>query len=112
MKSHVLAFTVALFPAIKMFFLPCHVGTFIWLTTVADPELPFSAGFLVVLVVKNLLASAGDTRDMVDPWVWKIPWKRKWQPTLIFLPGESHGQRNLVGYSPQGLKESDRTDGT
>ena len=112
MKSHGLTFTIALFPTIKMFFLPCHVGTFMWLTLVADPEFPFPAGFLVVLVVKNPLASAGDTRDMVDPWVWKIPWRRKWQPTLIFLPGESHGQRNLVGYSPQGLKEADRTEGT
>ena len=33
------------------------------------------------------------------PWVGKIPWRRKWQPTPIFLPGESHGQRSLVGYS-------------
>ena len=35
-----------------------------------------------------------------NPWVGKIPWRRKWQPTPIFLPGKSHGQRNLVGYSP------------
>ena len=35
-----------------------------------------------------------------DPWVGKIPWKRKWQPTLVFLLGKSHGERNLVGYSP------------
>ena len=32
-----------------------------------------------------------------DPWMGKIPWRRKWQPTPVFLPGESHGQRNLVG---------------
>ena len=37
-------------------------------------------------------------------------WRRKWQPTPVFLPGESHGQRSLVGYSPWGLKESDRTE--
>ena len=37
-----------------------------------------------------------------DPWVRKIPWKRKWQPTPIFLPGKSHGQRSLAGYSPWG----------
>ena len=36
-----------------------------------------------------------------DPWVVKIPWKRKWQPTLVFLPGKSLGQRSLVGYSPK-----------
>ena len=37
------------------------------------------------------------------------PWRRKWQPTPVFLPGESHGQRSLVGYSPRGRKESDMT---
>ena len=45
-----------------------------------------------------------------DPWVGKIPWRRKWQPTPVFLPGESHGQRSLVGYSPWGRKESDMTE--
>ena len=35
-----------------------------------------------------------------NPWVGKIPWSRAWQPTLVFLPGESHGQRSLVGFSP------------
>ena len=40
-------------------------------------------------------------------WVGKIPWRRKWQPSSIFLPGKSHGQRHLVGYSPWGCKESD-----
>ena len=45
-----------------------------------------------------------------DPWVRKIPWRRKWQPTPVFLPGESHGQRSLEGYSPWGCKESDTTE--
>ena len=35
-----------------------------------------------------------------NPWVGKIPWRRKWQPTPLFLPGKSHGQRSLVGYNP------------
>ena len=35
-----------------------------------------------------------------DPWVGRIPWRRKWQPSLVFLPGESHQERSLVGYSP------------
>ena len=48
-------------------------------------------------------------RHRFDPWVGKIPWRRAWQPTPMFLPGESHGQRNLMGYSPWGCKESDRT---
>ena len=47
-----------------------------------------------------------------DPWVGKIPWGRKWQPTPVFLPGESHGQRSLVGSSPSGHKESDMTEVT
>ena len=47
-----------------------------------------------------------------DPWVGKIPWRRAWQPTPVFLPGESHGQRSLVSYSPQGSKESDTSDTT
>ena len=38
------------------------------------------------------------------PWVGKIPWRRKWQPTPVFLPGELHGQKSLVGYSPWGLR--------
>ena len=45
-----------------------------------------------------------------NPWVWMIPWRRAWQPTPVYLPGESHGQRNLVGYSPQGHKESEMTE--
>ena len=45
-----------------------------------------------------------------DPWVGKIHWKRPQQPTLVVLPGESHGQRNLEGYRPQGRKESDTTE--
>ena len=44
-----------------------------------------------------------------DPWFGKIRWRRKWQPTLVFLLGESRGQRSLVGYSLQGHKESDMT---
>ena len=36
-----------------------------------------------------------------------MPWRRKWQPAPVFLPGKSHGQRGLAGYSPRGLKESD-----
>ena len=41
-----------------------------------------------------------------DPWVEKIPWRRAWQPTPVLLPGESHRQRSLVGYSPWGHIES------
>ena len=44
-------------------------------------------------------------RRGIDPWVGKIPWRRKWHPTPEFLPGESHGQRDLMGYSSWGRKE-------
>ena len=66
-----------------------------------------------VLVVKNLSANAGKyKRHGFDPWVGKIPWRRAGQPTPIILPGESHGQRSLVGYSSWGCKESDMTEVT
>ena len=39
-----------------------------------------------------------------EPWIGKIPWRRKWQPAPVFLPGKSHGQRSLAGYSPWGRK--------
>ena len=45
-----------------------------------------------------------------NPSVRKIPWRRAWQLTPVFMPGDSHGQRNLVGYSPRGHKESDTTE--
>jgi len=57
----------------------------------------------VVQIVKNLPA-------MLDPWIRKIPWRSKCLPTPVFLPGESHGQKSLVDYSPWGRKESDMTE--
>ena len=53
--------------------------------------------------------SSGEGQE--DPWVRKIPWRRKWQPTPIHLPGKSHGQRSLVDYSPWDHKELDTTEG-
>ena len=47
-----------------------------------------------------------------NPWVGKIPWRRAWQPTPVFLPGESHGQQSLAGSSPWGREESDTTEVT
>ena len=47
------------------------------------------------------------SRHRFRPWVWKIPWRRKYQPTPIFLPGKSHGQRSLEDYNPWGHKELD-----
>ena len=62
---------------------------------------------LVAQMVQNLPAMQGTG---LDPWVGKILWKGEWQPTPVFLPGESHGQRSLAGYRPWGHKESDRTE--
>ena len=57
----------------------------------------------VVLGVKNPPANAGRCkRCRFDPRVRKILWRRTWQPTLVFFPWESHGQRSLAGYSPKG----------
>ena len=61
---------------------------------------------LVAQIVKNMQCS----RPGFDPWVGKIPWRREWQPTPVLLPGESHGQWNLAGYSPQDRKELDTTE--
>ena len=49
-------------------------------------------------------------RSGFNPWVVKIPWRREWQPTPVFLPGEFHGQRSLGGYSLWGCKESDMAE--
>ena len=59
----------------------------------------------VAQVVKNLPAM--QERPEFDPWMGKIPWRREWPPTPVFLPGEFHGQRSLVGYGPWRHKESE-----
>ena len=56
----------------------------------------------VMLVLKNQPANAGDIRGGGSTLLGKISWRRKWQPTPVFSPGEFHGQRSLVGYSPWG----------
>ena len=57
-------------------------------------------------MVQNLLQSG---RPRLDSCIWKIPQRKEWQPTPVFLPGEFHGQRSLVGYSSWGYKESKLT---
>ena len=65
---------------------------------------------MVGSVVKNPGCQCRNHRNRrFNLWVRKIPWRRVWQPTPVFLPGESHRQRDLAGYSPWGHKESDRT---
>ena len=63
---------------------------------------------LVAQMVKNLPVMP--ERPGFNPWAEKIPWRRVWQPTAVFLPGEFHGQRSLEGYSPWGRKELDTID--
>ena len=63
----------------------------------------------VALVVKNPPANAGDAGSV--PGSERFPWRRKWQPTSVFLPGESHEQKSLVGYNPWGCRELDMTEG-
>ena len=62
---------------------------------------------MVAQMVKNLPEMG---RPSFNPWIRKIPWRREWLPTPVFLPGESHGLRNLAGYNPQGRKELDTTE--
>ena len=61
----------------------------------------FTFTFLCGSVVKNLPPNAADAGDAGSILGWKIPWRRKWQLTPLFLPGKFHGQRSLAGYSPQ-----------
>ena len=64
-------------------------------------------GFLAGSVVKNLPVIRRCRRcHGFDPWVGKIPWRRTWQPTPVFLPGKSHGQSSLVGYTVHGVAKS------
>ena len=73
------------------------------------PPGPFSPpGFPGGLIVTD--SACQSRRHGFDPWVRKTPRSRKWQPTPIFLPGKSHGQRSLAGYSPWGQKESATTE--
>ena len=62
---------------------------------------------------RNMPAKAGDKRDggLILGW-GKIPWRKKWRSTPVFLPEKSHGQRSLVVYIPEGLKKSDKTGHT
>ena len=62
-------------------------------------------------MVKNPSANEGDTRDVgLIPGSGRFPWRRKWQSTPVFLPGESHEQGSLVSYSPWGCKESETAE--
>ena len=81
-------------------------GGRVWEASVFPPSL-LARTSLVAQMIKNLTAIQ-ETR--VRSLGREIPWRREWQPSPVFLTGESHGQRSLAGYSPWGCKESDMTD--
>ena len=64
----------------------------------------------ILQTVKSLPTTQGMQEMWVDPWVRKMAWRKEWQPTPVFLPEESHGQRSLVGYSPLCHIESDMAE--
>ena len=59
---------------------------------------------------KPICQCRSQKRCRLDPWVWKIPWRRAWQHTPVLSPEEYHGQRSLAGYSPSGRTESTTTE--
>ena len=74
---------------------------------------PLGLTGLIPLLSKELSRGFSNTTIQKHQFFSAQPsWRRKWQPTPVFLPGKSHGQRSLVGYSPWGRKESDMTDFT
>ena len=86
-----------------------HVGDTLTICVYAEgitraKMLPFPGGAEGKASARN----AGELGSI--PGWGRFPWRRKWQPTPVFLPGESHGRRNLMGYSPRGRKESDMTE--
>ena len=90
-----------------------------WRVGLASSTSNSSKGLLYIFIWVILFMSQGlpsgeesacqCRRHRLDPWVGKIPWRRKWQPAPVFLPGKFHGQRSLVDYRPRGRKESDMT---
>ena len=81
------------------------------LSSLKAGALPLSwVGHLKILVAQRLKRLPACGRPGFDPSIGKIPSRRKWQPISVFLLGESHGWRSLVGYSPRGCKESDTTE--
>ena len=100
----------------------CHKGGAICISEVIDispSNLDSSLCFIQSSISHDVLCPGGSDgkasclqcgRPGFYPWVGKILRRRKWQPTPVLLPGKSHGQRSIVGYSPQGCKELDMTE--
>ena len=79
-------------------------------SSLSNPVLSWSFLSYVASASESACQCRRRKRHGFDPWVGKIPWRRAWQPTPVFLPGESQAQRRLAGYSPWGRKQSDPTN--
>ena len=102
--SHIILFPDAL-PGLSATFLSSGVSPILWDTVARLWGIPDGSSGK-----ESTRPCRRCRRSGFNSWVWKILWKRKWQPTSVFLPGESHGQRSLVGCLPWGPKESDMTE--
>ena len=102
--------------AFEFLFTFCHKGGVICISEVIDispGNLDSSLCFTRWLSGKESACQCRRRkRCEFDPWVGKIPWRRKWQPIPVFLPGKSHAQWHLAGYNLYVCKESDTTDWT
>ena len=108
----------------SLFIYQCFLSTFLWARSCArNWEQSFdllgdlvsfiiegNTKFLVFLVAQTVKNLPVMWEKHVWFWVGKTPWRRAWQPTLVSLPGKSHRQRRLAGYSPRGRKEVDMTE--
>ena len=74
-----------------------------------DSILELSSAKYLIGLPRQISGKEPSCQSSFDPWLGKIPWRKKWQPTPIFLPGEDNGQRSLAGYSPWDHRESDMT---
>ena len=126
MLSFKLAFSLSTFTLIMRFFNSSSLSTirlvssahlrllkFLWAILISACASSSPAFYMVYSAYRtSLLAQTVKRlpRPGFNPWVGKISWRRKWQPTPVFLPGKSHGRRSLVGYSLWGHKESDTTE--
>ena len=81
-----------------------------WRGSITENQISLQPAIITELKSPTKNPHAMQETQEFDPWIRKIPWRRKWQPTPVFLPGKFHGQRNLAGYSPWGHKALDMTD--
>ena len=103
-SEHFLTLKISLYPIAVTPFLQ-----FLILATTNLFSVPRDLPVLEISPQCNYIVCLECGRPRFNPWLRKIPWRRKWQPTPGLLPGESHGGRSVVGYSPWGRKEWDST---